>query len=157
MVFSLTVLTPSGIIQSHPQVTPIKLFKGLIYHVELYFPPGSSGLMGVQLSAGGHQMYPFNRESWFIGDDVLFKYDDLEYFTISTSQLDIITYNVDSQFSHEVMINIGLLTNKQFQQAVAPENSTTDLINAVNALTTVIQSTLPTGKKPKTMLLGNTG
>lgn len=155
MIFSLTVSTPANTVKTDVLRTPIKLFLGLIYHVEIYFPPGSWGLLGVQLHAGGHQLYPYNNGGWFYGEDMLFKYDDLEYFTISTAQMDIVTYNLDEQFDHKVMVNIGIMTNKQFQQAIAPENSTTDLIAAVDSLTAAIKAQLPTKIRPKTVLLGN--
>ena len=148
MVFSLTVSTPKNTVITKSQSTPLKMFKGLIYHVEIYFPPGSSGLLGIQLEAGGHQLYPYNRGSWFVGDNILFKYDDLMIFDISTAQLDIVTYNLDTILAHKVLINIGLMTDERFIEAVAPTVSMSTLVSAIDKLTSVITSSLPSGKKP---------
>ena len=154
MVFSVDVTTPANTQIANALRTPIILFIGLIYHIEVYFPPGPSGLVGVQLSAGNHQLLPYNNGSWLRGDNILFKYDDLLHFDISTSQMDIITYNIDAVYDHHILVNIELVTDVQFQEALAPTVSTASLVDAINTLTATISKGIPTGIKPKTSILG---
>lgn len=156
MVFSQQVDTPANTSESNPLITAIKLFTGIIYHIDVYFPPGPSGLLGVQLQVGGHQVFPYNRGAWVIGDDVLFAYDDLMSFDISTEQLDIYTYNSDTVYSHKCLVNIGIVTEQQFINAKVPNASLNQVVTALDNLTAVITKQLPSGKKPSLSILGQT-
>lgn len=155
MVFNLAVTTPANTPITDPLYSSIVMFPGLIYHMGIYIPTGPEGLLGVQLSAGGIQIAPFNRNSWLIGDDIYRSYDDLQYFTVSTAQLDVITYNLDATLDHECFIDIGIAVDEQFQEAIAPKKGITDLVDAINNLVAQLQSSKTTGTAPSTPFIAS--
>ena len=102
------------------QRTPLRVTKGLIYKVELFFPRGSAGLMGAAIFDGGFAVWPSNVGEFFTGDDELISFDDLYLKEAAPYQLDIYTYNNDDTHSHAVDVRIGLVSKEAYQARFLP-------------------------------------
>lgn len=127
MIYSVNILTPENTPIIEPKKTIIKLSRGLIYQFDIYFPPGSSGLMGIAVFEVNHQLYPFNTGSFFLGDNVTLTYPDLHELTEEQNELTIHTYNLDTDYEHLLQVRFGLVARTDFQSAFVPSFSFDDL------------------------------
>ena len=58
MIFNRVVETPANTEITSPLRTDMKCVAGLVYQLDIYFPPGSAGLMGVQIRNQNVALYP---------------------------------------------------------------------------------------------------
>ena len=58
MIYSRYVNTLKVGDETLPKRTVLKVSRGLVYKVEVDFPPGPTGLLKVQIFDGGHQVWP---------------------------------------------------------------------------------------------------
>jgi len=114
VVYTATVTTVANTSDSSPLVTNIKVTRGVLYRFEVYFPPGPSGLVGVQVRVADHQLYPVQREEWFIGDNVTIAFDDIYEMANENSLLTLRTYNTDTLYDHIVQVRFGLMMLDEF-------------------------------------------
>jgi len=127
VIYTSTVTTLSGTEEAAPLRTPMVCTRGVVFRVEVYFPPGSSGLVGVQIRVAEHQLYPVQREEWFIGDNVLIAFDDMYELSNENATFDIRTYNVDTDYDHLVQVRIGIMSHEEFYLRYGVGASVADL------------------------------
>jgi len=105
--YELTI--PANTLKLAPEVKTIKLPKGTIYHVEIYFPAGCEGEAKVKIIHNEFQVFPSNPQKWFAGDEfpIVFKedYKLKENFNL----LKLYGYNDDTTNSHTVTFRIGVM------------------------------------------------
>lgn len=147
MIFNSIIDTPANTTKNDPLRTDLKCVEGLIYQVEFYFPPGSSGLLGIQIRNQNVSLYPRNRESWFIGDNLRISFPDLYELRLTNNILEIFTYNTDTDYDHQIQVSIGIVAHEEFISHFLPGRSVRDLIETMNALSDIISvSSIPTNK-----------
>jgi len=95
--------------KNSPKKTVLKLDYGTIHQLDIEFPSGSSGLTGVQIKRGLHQVYPSNPSGYFAGDDSKISFKENYLLNEAPFELDIWTWNNDTLWDHRVFIRIGLL------------------------------------------------
>jgi hypothetical protein len=95
--------------KSNPQKTVLKLDYGTIHQLDIEFPSGCSGLTGVQIKRGLHQVYPSNPGGYFTGDGTKISFKENYLLDSAPFELDIWTWNDDTAWDHRVFIRIGLL------------------------------------------------
>ena len=156
MVYSFNISTPANTLSSDPKISIVTLQSGLIYRMETYFPPGPSGLVGVAVFDANVQIYPSNRENWFIGDDVLYGFNDRYMFTTSTEVLMIKTYNEDTYFDHDVIINIGLLVDQAYIDSIIVSTPLDTLTAAIGDLIGQLKAQTATQTTKSQKILGTT-
>jgi len=113
MIFVRSVVTTKSTVASKPLITPWSIAIGLIYKLEIMFPPGPSGLVGVAIHNASHRIYPADSDQWFIGDNVTISFEDEQPFDEETKQVEIHTYNLDDYYSHEIQIRLGIITDTE--------------------------------------------
>jgi len=89
MIFVRSVTVPKSTVAGTPLITTWPLVNGLFYKLELFFPPGPSGLVGVSLHSASHQIYPADTDEWFLGDNVTISFEDEFLFTSDSKQVEI--------------------------------------------------------------------
>ena len=114
MIYTATPTTVAGTLRSAPLVTTVKMTRGVLYRFEVYFPPGASGLVGVQIRTADFQLYPVQRDQWFIGDNVTIAFDDLFSLDREPFLIDVRTYNEDDTYDHLVQCRMGLVSEAEF-------------------------------------------
>ena len=107
MIYTITKSVPANTHLAEAKQYKMPLTNGLIYQVEFYFPPGSSGLLGIQVKDGGYQVWPSEPGEWFFGDNTLIKFDDKYYVSSPARVLDIYAYNEDDAYAHRFQIRVG--------------------------------------------------
>lgn len=114
MVFIEPVTTPKNTLESGPLESWIDVARGLLYRGQVMFPPGPSGLVGVKVFEGAHQMFPVSRDHWYTGDNETIDFGDMYYVTTTKTRLRILTYNTDDTYEHKIIVRMGIVSRPEF-------------------------------------------
>ena len=76
MIYAYDITTPKVGEDGNPKRTVLKVTKGLVYQVEVEFPPGPLGLCHVSIHDGGYQVWPSNPDFDFHGDNGMIVFPD---------------------------------------------------------------------------------
>lgn len=120
MIYAANIKTEHPRAKTNLKHTVLRVTRGLVYKVEFYFPPGSSGLMGVAVFDGLFQLWPSNIGEFFRGSDISIDFDDLYLKEAAPYQFDIYTYNLDDAYDHTVDVRIGLVSKDVFMARFLP-------------------------------------
>jgi len=112
MIYSFYISTPKNTTKADRQQTTLKLSKGVIYKIEIMFPPGNGGTLHLGLREGLHQVWPSNPDEYFFGDNRLISFP--EYYPIVSEPYTLIaeTWNESLNNAHILSITIGVLPRK---------------------------------------------
>lgn len=120
MIYTANITTKEDTAKTSLKKTTIRVTKGLVYKVELYFPAGSAGLMGVAVFDGLYQVWPSSVGEFFVGEDQLISFDDLYFKEAAPFEFQCYTYNVDEEHPHFVSVRIGLVSSDLFVARFLP-------------------------------------
>lgn len=120
MIFQFDETIPTNIFPDNPNQYELDISQGLVYRVEIVFPPGSFGLTGIRVFDGGYQLWPSNRNKWFRGDNVKIEFDDLYLKDEPPSVFLIECCNKDDTYEHVVFVRVGITSKKAFQARFLP-------------------------------------
>jgi hypothetical protein len=110
-----SVLTPAGTTVAAPLTTALNWRQGYPIRVEFRFPPGPSGLVGIQLLHSGEVVVPHDRTEWLITDDepVIWPLDGFPY----NAKYAVRSYNLDV---YEHTVQVRMLFNEVAAQQIVP-------------------------------------
>lgn len=108
---------------TNPKRNELRITKGLVYKVEVQFPCGSAGLMGVAIFDGAFSVWPSNIGQFFRGDDVVISFEDLYLKEQPPYHFDIYIYNSDTIHSHGASVRVGLVSKEAYQARFLPNKS----------------------------------
>lgn len=120
MVYTKTITSPSGGSAANPTLDRMAVTKGLIYQFDLYFPPGSSGLLHVRIADGAAPLYPSEPSEWFFGDNGLITFPDRYFIQTPDQLLQVWHYNTDDTYDHTFQVRIGQVLAEQFIASFLP-------------------------------------
>ncbi len=143
MIYSKNITTVKNTARTALKRTVLDVTKGLVYKVELYFPSGSAGLMGVAVFDGLYQCWPSSPGEFFIGEDQTISFDDLYLKSSAPYTFQVLTYNVDDTHAHAVNVRIGLVSNEAFLARFMPTKGyeyLADLVAKLETEQTVLKS-----------------
>lgn len=120
MIYQACVVTDISTPAESPKETPLYVTKGLVYKVELFFPPGSCGYLGVSIWDGGYQVWPATNNQWFRGAQVLLSYEDLYLKEVAPYEFRVKTYNEDDSYVHEVYVRICMVSKEAYRARFLP-------------------------------------
>lgn len=123
MIYSVHIKTTEKTLITNPKPTDLFITKGLVYKIELEFPSGSAGLMGVVICDGGFQVWPSTLGEWFTGDSSLISFEDTYLKESSPYKFRVFTYNEDTIYPHIVNVRIGLVSKEIFMARFLPHLS----------------------------------
>jgi hypothetical protein len=124
MIYVQRVTTPANTAEASPLVTPLELDYGIVHRVEISFPPGAAGLLHLQIRYALHQVWPSNPGGSFAWDSDSYEFD--EFYPLETVRpvLDLVTWNLDDTYAHDVDVRLGLLP----REAIQPERAEVGLL-----------------------------
>ena len=130
MVYVSTIAVPKNTPKTSPLKTRMNVTKGLVYKVEIMFPPGPSGLVHLWIMDGSYQFLPSSEGETLYGDNTLIQFDDLYIMDSEPFFFDIYTYNEDDTYDHTIQVRIGLVSKDVFMARFLP-TMTYDYFEAV--------------------------
>lgn len=110
MIYSLDITTPANTSSVDKKLTRMYVTKGLVYKVEVFFPPGSFGLLSCFINDGGYQCWPSTPGQAFIGNNNTIAFDDVYIKNSAPFIFDIFTWNLDETYEHMVIIRLGMVS-----------------------------------------------
>ena len=120
MIFQKTITTPANTSRQNEQATVLKIPKGLIYKVEILFPPGPLGYAFLRVADGNYQLWPTESGEYFTGDDQTISFDDLYLKVIPPYEFVIYTYNLDDTYEHDIIFRMGMVSKDVYLARFLP-------------------------------------
>jgi len=120
MIYQSTITTPANTPETNKVKTILKVTKGLVYKVEIFIPPGASGLHYIQIFDGNFQWIPTSTGESLTGDNVLIQFDDIYLKLAEPFDFQIYTWNGDDTFDHTVTIRLGMVSKEIFMARYLP-------------------------------------
>lgn len=133
MIYGGVISTPANTAASSPLRTKVSVTAGLLYHAKIVFPPGPSGLLHVQVFDGSYQLFPTTLGQSFVGDNLLLQFDELYFKEIEPYFLDVLTWNLDDTYAHEVQVMLSLASREEYIARYLPGMQTDALVQAMAA------------------------
>ena len=135
MIYAFDVTTVANTLSGSPKRTPLKVTKGLVYQVEIEFPPGPLGLMHVVIFDGGYQIWPSNSESSFHGDNGYITFPDTYLKMSEPYEFVAVTWNNDDTYNHTIHIRLGIVSDEVFMSRFLPSLSYDKMLSVLAAAT----------------------
>jgi hypothetical protein len=120
VIYSQYISTVIDTYTVNPQRTILKVCKGLVYKVEVEFPPGPIGLLRCQIYDGGFQLWPSTPGQYFKSDGLLISFDDTYLKLIAPFEFTICTWNDDDTYPHGLTVRIGMVSKELFMSRFLP-------------------------------------
>ena len=120
MIYSYDITTPVGVTQSAPMRTRLKVTKGLVYRVEIEFPPGPLSLLHVALFDGGFQLWPTNPDYDFHGDNGFISFEETYLKSNYPYEFVAQTWNEDDTWDHTITIRLGMVSEEVYMARFLP-------------------------------------
>jgi len=133
MIFGGTILTPLGTLPAAPLRTILPIGEGMIYVLKLYFPPGSSGLLHVQIFDASYQLFPTTIGQSFSGDTIQYSFDETYPKFGPPWELDVVSWNTDTDYDHEFGLYIGFVSKDEYIQRFVGSTAVADALKAMTA------------------------
>lgn len=120
MIYSIDITTSKSKTYVDRKLTRMHVTKGLVYKVEVFYPPGSHGLLNCFIMDGGYQCWPSSPGQTFTGDNVTISFDDIYLKSSAPYLFDIFTFNLDDTYEHALTVRIGLVSADVFMARFLP-------------------------------------
>ncbi len=114
MIVTKTIAADLGDAAATVHTAILKLTKGFVYQVGIYFPPGSGGLLRVRVRDYKTQLWPSDQAEWFFGDDVSFTWPESHSIDVEPYELAVQYQNLDEIYDHTMQLQIGFVTEEIF-------------------------------------------
>jgi len=108
MIYSKNIEIPTNTEQDDPSTLLLNLCYGIIRQIDIGFPAGCHGLVGIKLKRGLHSLFPVGEQNWFTGDDVNISFDEQYMLLYEPFHLSIEAYNLDDTYNHTIVFRIGV-------------------------------------------------
>jgi hypothetical protein len=120
MIYSTTITIPSSTTLVNAQVNTLKITSGLIWLVEIYYPPGCCSLARCQIYDGHYQLFPCNIGGYLAGENDTLVFEDLYFKMNPPHELTIKTWNIDDTWDHTLAFRFGLAMTKEEMSRYMP-------------------------------------
>jgi len=120
MIYSATITIPANTAQVDANRTLLRVTKGLLWRIEMEFPPGCSGLAYAQIFDGAYQVLPATPREGLHGDAAIIGFDDLYMKASEPFEFIIKTWNIDETWDHTVQIRLGMASSELFMSRYIP-------------------------------------
>ena len=109
MLFVKPLTIPANTSSGVPASVSLVCTAGRVTEVEILFPPGCQGLVGVRVKEFEHIVWPTNPDEWLIANDETIAWD--EDFDLSGLpwMLTIEGYNDDDTFPHTIYCRFAMM------------------------------------------------
>ncbi len=108
MSYSKQLEIAASTLKTAPAQSSIEMPPTLVDRVELTFPSGCVGLVGVRFQFQGRVIWPYNPDGWYLGNDQTVIFSPNIELVDQPSTLTIEGYNDDDTFLHNVYVIIDV-------------------------------------------------
>ena len=133
MIYGGAILTPMNTLPGAPLRTVWPVGEGMIYVVKLYFPPGSSGLLHVQVFDASYQAWPTTIGQSFSGDNMQLSFDETYNKMGPPWELVVVSWNTDTDYDHEFGLYMGFVSKEEYIQRFVGSTAVADILKSMSA------------------------
>jgi len=108
MYYYVELAIPPLTSEYNPKVITIKLAKGLLDFVDVGIPEWINRLAKCRIFYNAVQVLPFNRDSWFTGDNATIRIPLSIQMIDDPYEITIHGYNLDDTFSHQLSFGFSV-------------------------------------------------
>ena len=112
MFYRFGVTAPANTPKGAPVERLVRLTAGIVERVEITFPAGCVGLVGVRILRGGHQVWPTSPGEWFVSDDYTIAFSEQYPILDEPLELRIQAYNEDTVYPHTPVVRLSVKTEE---------------------------------------------
>jgi len=102
MLFAGEIFIPKGRALNNPIISPIKISKGLLHKIDVFFPPGNRCRAFVTFNQATHQLLPTNPDGYLKGDALTISGEVFLYLPEPPFVIDVHGFSPDAVFNHTV-------------------------------------------------------
>lgn len=102
MIYVTELTIPANTSVDIPMRISLSVVDGIISEVNVLFPDGCKGLVGVRVYDYEHIIYPSNPDHWLIADDETIIWSDDYTLSGAPFELGLEGYNLDDSYSHTI-------------------------------------------------------
>jgi len=126
VIYTASITTDKGTAEGAKADVILQITSGLIWMVEVDFPPGCCALLHVQIFDGLYQVLPASAGESLQGDAVSMHFDDLYFKQAAPFELRIRTWNEDETWDHTIQVRVGLASSRAEMSRYIPAMSFED-------------------------------
>lgn len=108
MIYQKSVTIASGKTKASPEVSYFQLTQGILTKIDIGFPAGCLGLVGLRVFRGGHQLFPMVQDEWFVTDDYTISFPIEQEVEAKPLLLRIEGFNVDDTYGHTITLRLSI-------------------------------------------------
>lgn len=109
MIYNFTLGAALNTPSTSPAKQTLHLTHGIIHKLDILFPPGCLGLVGISIHTALHQVWPSNPDEYFTSDAETISYRENYQLLYEPFELESWVYNIDDTYNHNVILRIGIL------------------------------------------------
>jgi hypothetical protein len=134
MIYAADIITPANTPLESPLCTRLKVTKGLIYRVEIDFPPGPCGFLYVAIFDGSYRCWPSTPGTWLHSDSLVIAFDDTYLKETQPYEFQIYTYSIDDTYEHWCQVRLGMVSKEIFMARFLPSLTYQEMLKAIEGL-----------------------
>lgn len=123
---SLTV--PAGTLATGPVSQVVTVCPGVVKGVWLFFPKGHLGTTKVRIRRWGHQVWPTNLDSWYLGDGTVIEFGENYPLVGLPYEFVLEGYNTSTLYAHTVYVRFTVLPQERALLSFLPRPVALDVI-----------------------------
>jgi AAA15 family ATPase/GTPase len=108
MFYDYNITTNKNTSKENYKTTTLRLTKGIIDIIEVVFPKGLAGLVGVKLLRDTKVVIPENRTGWLEGNNEVINIPANIDLLEPPFELVCQTYNLDDTYSHTIYVRVSV-------------------------------------------------
>jgi len=103
------ITIPKDTEEDDPVTQTLKLSKGVITRLDVKFPAGCHGMVGIRITRYEAPLVPLARESWLTGDDETVPTEGYYELFEAPSQLKFVGCSPDTDYPHTISVRVQVL------------------------------------------------
>lgn len=109
MYFCWDITVEANTLAEDPLEQYLKITKGVITRVDVKFPAGCHGMVGIRFLRYEQQLIPLTSDEWITGDDETVPTETYGNLTDYPYQLKLVACSPDTTYDHTITVRIQVL------------------------------------------------
>jgi len=106
--YEYNVTYPPNVLPETEQINILRLSRGIIRKVEIVFPRGCAGLVGVRIFRESVQVIPLNYPAWLDSDGETISINTEIDLSVNPYEVEVRGYNIDDTYPHTIRFRFEL-------------------------------------------------
>lgn len=109
MIYTFKLPLSPGTEAETPAVSQINLTVGVLKTIEIMYPAGCAGQVGVRIKERERVIFPSNPDEWFIDDDRVVRWSENYKILPQHVRFKLEGYNEDDTYTHTIYFRFNIL------------------------------------------------